>query len=144
MKVEPSPKGEVVLKVYPLWIWLPALFTIVLLSISPLVFWQRALFQLLGVALLAWPSILTVAVDRGSKTLNLHFRSLFRNSTQVYRFDEIASIKVAADWENERLYRVELVLRSGQAVALQYGYSVGKTRKERRAQRLRDALGIAG
>ena len=139
-----SSEGDVVLREYPLWIWLPGLVTIAVTSMLPLDFWERVLFQLVGVALVACPSVLTIGVQRRQQTLTLHYRSLIAHSTRMYRFDEIVFIRVAEDREGERMYRVELALRSGRVVPLQYGYSAGRARKERRAQRLREALGVGG
>ncbi|PYR95767.1 MAG: hypothetical protein DMG12_27995, partial [Acidobacteria bacterium] len=63
-------------------------------------------------------------------------------STKAYPLSEICFVNVAEDSEGERMYRVELILRSGQVVPLRNGYSVGKARKERRAQRLQFMLRV--
>ena len=88
--------------------------------------------------------ILTVAVDHTGGTLNLHYRSLLRASTKTYPLSEICFVNVAEIRDENRMYRVELVLWSGEVVPLRSGYSTGKARKERRAQQLRSVLGIGG
>ena len=136
---------QVVFKDYPLWLWLTGVVALAL-SAGPLGAvivehsWERLLIALIGVALIGFASILTVTVDRRQETLNLHYRSLFRDSTTAYPFSEICFVDVVEDSEGERMYRVELILRSGQAVPLRYGYTGGKARKDRLAQRLRSEL----
>jgi hypothetical protein len=135
-----SSNEQVVFKDYPLLLWPTGVAT---LALAPLIAedsWERLLLALIGVVLIAFASILTVAVDHRRGTLSLYYRSLFRVSTKTYSLSEICFVNVAEDSEGERLYRVELILRSGQAVPLRHGYSRGKTRKDRLAQRLRSVL----
>ena len=135
-------EDDIVFKEYPLWLWLTGTMTTIVALLLPLTFWEHALFLSIGLALIAFPSILSVTVDRGHETLALRYRSLFRTSMQIFRFDEIAGLNISEDSEGERMYRVELVLQSGRVIPLQYGFSIGRARKERRARRLRDALAI--
>ena len=137
-----SSNEQVVFKDYPLWLWLPGALTLVLAPGIAEKAWERLVLALMGIVLIAFASILTVTVDHGRGTLNLHYRSLFRVSTRAYPFSEICFVNVAEDSEGERMYRVELILRSGQIVPLRNAYSVGKARKERRAQRLRSVLRV--
>jgi hypothetical protein len=60
----------------------------------------------------------------------------------VYPLSEICFVNVAEDSEGEQMYCVERILRSGEAVPLRNGYSVGKARKDRLAQRLRSVLRV--
>src|SRR5207247_2049787 len=76
--------------------------------------------------------------------LNLRYRSLIRGSTKAYPLNEISLVNVAQDWEGERMYRLELILWSGQVVPLRTFYSVGKGHHERRARRLRSELRVGG
>jgi hypothetical protein len=101
----------------------------------------RLLFWLLGGVVITLASILTVTVDQGRETLHLRYRSLLHVSNKTYSFSQIRLVNVADDAEGERMYRVELILRSREVVPLRNGYSVGKANKERRAQRLRSAIG---
>jgi len=133
---------QVVFKDYPLWFWLPGVVTLAFAAGIAEKAWERLLLALMGVVLIAFASILTVTVDHRGGTLNLHYRSLFRVSTKAYPLSEICFVNVAEDSEGERMYRVELILRSGQVVPLRNGYSVGKARKERRAQRLQFMLRV--
>jgi hypothetical protein len=143
-KMAISSNEQVVFRDYPLWLWLPGMMAIALTLPAWMQFkaWERLLFALMGVALIGFASILTVTVDRQRGTVNLRYRSLFRVSTQTYPLSEICFVNVAEDPEGERMYRVELILWPGQAVPLRNGYSIGRWRHERRAQRLRSALRI--
>jgi hypothetical protein len=141
-----SSNEQVIFRDYPLWLCGTG---VVLLAVvfGPLGavehWWERLLFGLIGVGLIGFDSLLTVTVDHRLGTLNLHYRSLFRVSSKAYPFSEICSVDVAEDSEGERMYRVELILRSGQTVPLRSWYVIGKARKNRRAQRLRSVLRVA-
>jgi hypothetical protein len=137
-----SSNEQVVFKDYPLWLWLPGVVTLALVPLVAESSWERLLLALIGIVLIGFDSILTVTVDHRRGALNLQYRSLFRVSTKAYPLSEICFVNVAEDSEGERMYRVELILRSGQAVPLRNGYSVGKARKDRLAQRLRSVLRI--
>jgi hypothetical protein len=104
--------------------------------------WERFVVPLVGVIIIGFGPVLTITVDLRQGVLNLRYRSPFRFSTKSFSFDEIFSVNVAEDWEGERMYRLELILRSGEVVPLRMGYSIGKGRMERRAKRLRSAIGI--
>jgi len=73
--------------------------------------------------------------------LHLHYRSLVRFSEDVSVGRDLFR-QVAEDFEKERMYRIELILRSGEAVPLRWGYMVGKGHHERRAQSVRSVLGL--
>jgi hypothetical protein len=103
----------------------------------------RVLMSLGGALLIALPSVLTVAVDRARGMLSLRYRSLVRISTKEYPVNEISFVNVAQDREGERMYRLELILGSGQVIPLRSFYSVGKRHYERRALRLRAALQVS-
>ena len=133
---------QVLFKDYPLWLWVPGMVALVFAAGRAEKAWESLLLALMGVLLIAFASVLTVTVDHGRGRLNLHYRSLFRVSTKAYPLSEICFVNVSEDSERERMYRVELTLRSGQIVPLRHGYSVGKARKERRAQRLRSVLRV--
>ena len=137
-----NSNDKIVLNEYPLWLWPIGLGTAVSTAWIPETTWERLLFALIGLALIGFDSILTFTVDHRGGTLKLHYRSLLRVSTKAYPLSEICFVNVAEDSEGERMYRVELILRSGQAVPLRNGYSVGKARKDRLAQRLRSVLRV--
>jgi hypothetical protein len=136
---------QVVFKDYPLIFWvMGSLFLFV--GAAPFG-WDaqlRIMMSLGGVLLIAFPSILVVSVDRARGMLSLRYRSLIRVSTKTYPLNDISLVNVAQDWEGERMYRLELILRSGEVVPLRNGYSVGKGHYERRARRLRAALQVGG
>jgi hypothetical protein len=133
---------QVVLKDYPIFLWPIGVGTVVIGTWVSETNWERFLFVLIGVALIGFDSILTVTIDHRRGTLNLHYRSLLRVSTKEYPLSEICFVNVAEDSEGERMYRVELILWSGEVVPLRNGYSIGKARKERRAQRIRSVLRV--
>jgi hypothetical protein len=133
---------QVVFRDYPVWLWLAGVMTIVAGVAANDTVWEQLLFALAGVAIVGFSPVLTVAIDPRRETLSLRYRSLFRVSTKIYRRSEILRINVTEDTEGERLYRLELTLRSGEVVPLRSSSTIGKRRKRRRAQRLMDALRI--
>jgi tripartite-type tricarboxylate transporter receptor subunit TctC len=129
---------EVVFRQYPLWLWLAGLATLTLAAAVIDDVWDRTLLAVIGMGFIVLPSTLTVTVDRGARVLALHYRSLFRVVNRTFPLTEIASVDVGQ--HGERMYRVQLVLRSGEIVPLQFTFSVGKARKERAAERLRGTI----
>jgi hypothetical protein len=127
----------VVFSEYPLLFWGMTLPVFFVAAFVPDV---RVVFVLVGIAAIAFASILTVRVDYARQTLSLHYRSPIRASKKEYQLSEIVFVKVAEDREGEGMYRIELILQSGEVVPLRSGYTTGKTDKERRAQRIRSAL----
>jgi hypothetical protein len=137
---------QVVFKHYPLLLWLTgAMFLAIGVTlgvagsdsvVAGVLDWVAA------IAFFTYASTLTVTVDRKREILSLRYRSLLHASTKAYRFSDIALVDVAEDSERERMYRVELHLRTGQVIPLRTFYSVGRRRKERRAQRIRSAIGM--
>ena len=137
-----SSNEQVVFRDYPLLFWLFGVaFALAGAAVGEKVP-EVLLLALVGVVLIAFASILTVTVDHRRGTLNLHYRSLFRVSTKACPLSEICFVNVAEDREGERMYRVELILRSGEVVPLRQGYEVGKAHYERQAQRLRSVLRV--
>src|SRR5438270_734221 len=137
-----SSDEQVVFRSYPSVFWLFGLGMIVIGNVVGESALDRALLSLVGAVALAFPSALTVTVDARQGVVNLRYLSLVRRSIKTNALAEICAVNVSEDWEGERMYRMELVLCSGQIIPLQNGYSVGKAGKERRAQRLRSALGL--
>jgi hypothetical protein len=131
---------QVVFREYPILLWLFGIMGIVVAAFVAQTVWELLLLEPLGVAMVGFASILTVSVENKRGTLSLRYRSLFRMSTKVYPLNEISFVNVAQDREGERMYRLELILQSGEVVPLRWGYIVGKKHQERRAQRLRSAL----
>ena len=137
------PDEQIVFRDYPLAIWFTAalVLTVAVADFASNSGWEAVVVALVGMAFVAYASTLTVTVDRGRETLTLRYWSLRRTSTKAFRFGEISSVDVVEDDEGERMYRLELVLRSGETVPLRTLYAVGKRRKERRAKRIRTAIG---
>jgi hypothetical protein len=134
---------HVVHREYPLLFWFFGAMFLVVDAVVMKEVSERVLMGLGGVGFIGFGSVLTVTVDRAKRTLTIRYRSLFRPSTRTYPFGEISYVTVSQDGEGERMYRVELVLRSGEVVPLRSGYSIGRARKERIAEKLRSALGIS-
>jgi len=135
-----NPDEQVVFREYPLVFWfvgnVPLFATAgVIVELS-----TRVVFAALGVFAIAFASVMTVSVDWRRGTLNLHYRSLVRNSTKSYALRDISFVNVKED--SEGTYRVEVFLWSGEVVPLRSTYSAGRRSKERQARRLRAALGI--
>ncbi len=141
-RVVNSAEHQVVFRDYPIGLWSISVMTLTAGWWAPDTIWERLLFALMGITLFAFSSILTVTVDPEQRTCTLHYRSLMRVTVSVYSLSEICFVNVARDWEGERLYRLELILRSGETIPLRSWYSGGKRRYELRAQRLRSFLGV--
>lgn len=135
-----SVDEQVVFTDYPLALWLSGVMFLVAGVVASDTLWQGIL-----ISWWVWLSSrarrrLTVTVDRGRETLNLRYRSPVRTSTKAFRFDDISLVNVAEDDERERMYRLELILCSGEIVALRNMYAIGKAHKERRAKWIRSAI----
>lgn len=141
-----NPHEQVVFRDYPEMSWLFGLITLAAGTIAGIAErnWDYHLFTLIGIVIIALGPILTVTVDHRRGMLILRYRSLFRVLTKAYPLSEICFVNVAEDREGERMYRLELILRSGQTVPLRSWYSVGKGHYERRARRLQSALRVGG
>ena len=129
---------EIVYRQYPYWLWLVGLAILTLAAAVIDDIWDRMLLAVIGMGFIVLPSTLTVTIDRRSSVVGVHRRSLLQSASKEFPLRDIASVSVAE--ERERMYRVQLVLRSGDVVPLEKGSSVGKARKERTAERLRDTL----
>jgi hypothetical protein len=144
-KLAMSSTEKIVLRDYPIWIWFVAALVLAgagLTAISGENGWGLIVMSLIGFLFIAFASILTVTVDYDQGNLNLHYRSLFRLSTKVFPLREVCLVEVVEDDERERMYRMELILQSGEVIPLRYFYSVGKRRKKRRAERILTAIQV--
>lgn len=133
---------QVIFRDYPLWIWFTGALVLAVAAISAESVWKLIGLSLIGFLIIAFASILTVTVDQNDGNLNLHYRSLFRRSTKVFPLSEICLVDVVEDNERERMYRMELILQSGEVVSLRRFYSVGRRRKKRRTERIRTAIQV--
>ena len=144
-KLAMSSTEKIVFREYPIWIWyIGALVLAVaaMTAISGDSVWGPIVSSLIGFLFIAFASILTVTVDYDQGNLNLHYRSLFRLSTKVFPLSEVCLVEVVEDNDRERMYRIELILQSGEVVPLRGFYSVGKRRKKRRAERILTAIQV--
>ena len=138
-----SPTEKIVFREYPIWIWYIGALVLTVATITAISgssIWGPIVSALIGFLIMAFASILTVTVDSEQGTLNLHYRSLFRRSTKVFFLSEVGQVEVVEDNDRERMYRIELILQSGEVVPLRGSYTVGKRRKKRRADRILTAI----
>jgi hypothetical protein len=145
MRQETSLNEEIVFRDHPIAMWFMGIITSAMGIGFFYLFreWEWLVVLLLGIVVIGFASILTISVNRKEKVLSLHYKSLFRVSTKTYSMDEICDVNVAEDREGERMYRLELIFTSGQAVPLRMFYRVGRYSFECRAQKLRSALGMS-
>lgn len=133
---------QVVFRDWPLLFWLMGCIVLVAAGLE-LRFgtprWTIAVPVVGGVLVLGFASILTVSVDSARRVLIVRYRSAFRSSSAEYAIDYISSVKLSEITDETRMYRLELVLASGEVVRLRLGYSSGGVWR-RRAQRLREAI----
>ena len=131
---------QVLFRNYPKIFPFAGVLILFLAAILPDKAWQAALMIAIGIALLGFASVLTVAVDQKNRTLYLRYRSLFRRSTIVYPLSEICFVNVVEDSEGEGTYRIELALWSGKTVPLTDEFSGGLNSTERRARQIEALL----
>jgi hypothetical protein len=136
-----NANDQILFREYPIWFWLTGVMVLGVSCAAVDGVLVRFSFALVGIAVFGFAPVLTVAVDHTRGTLNLNYRSIFRASPRALPLSEICSVNVAEDDEGERMYRIELRLWSGEVVPLRVCYTVGKRRKERRAQLIRSASG---
>ena len=136
-----SPDEQVVFRDYPLIFWLVGMVPLFAAGVIVDELSARIIFAVLGFSAIAFASVLTVTVDWRRSTLNLHYRSLVRDSTKSYSLRDISFVNVKED-KGEGNYRVELFLWSGEIVPLRSTYTAVRRSKERQARQLRSALGI--
>lgn len=125
-KLAMSSTEKIVFRECPIWIWyIGALVLAVaaMTAISGDSVWGPIVSSLIGFLFIAFASILTVTVDYDQGNLNLHYRSLLRLSRKVFPLSEVCLVEVVEDNERERMYRIELVLQSGEVVPLRGFYS---------------------
>jgi hypothetical protein len=140
-----SSDEQVIFKDHPIWIWFTGALVLAVATMTAISgdnILGPIVLSLIGFLIIAFASILTVTVDHKQGNLNLHYRSLFRLSTKVFPLSEVCLVEVVEDNERERMYRIELILQSGEVVPLRSIYSVGKRRKKRRAKRIETAIQV--
>lgn len=138
-----SSTEKIVLRDYPIWSWFIGALVLAVATLTAISggdLWGLTVSSLIGFLFITFAPILTVTVDYDHGTLNLHYRSLFRHSTKVFPLREVSLVEVVEDNDRERMYRMELILQSGEVFPLRYFYSVGKRRKKRRAERILTAI----
>lgn len=140
-----SRTEKIVFRDYPIWSWYVGALVLAVAAMTALwghSVWELAVTSLIGFLFIAVASVLTVTVDYVQGNLTLRYRSLFRRSSKVFPLSEVCLVEVVEDNDRERMYRLELILQTGEVVPLRYFYSVGKRRKKRRAKRILTAVQV--
>lgn len=101
----------------------------------------------IGLLALLLASVLDVNANRLTRTLNISRRKLFRHYHRDIPFNEIASIQLGFHRDSDdgsRTYRIEIALKDGSVIPLRTSYSSGRSTKEKKAQALREFIGVGG
>jgi hypothetical protein len=142
-----SSNQQVVFRDYPVSSWVVGAIVLAACTtqvVSEKAGWgtlKAAVIMLVGLVIAGFGSVLTVALDFDQRMLDLRYRSLFRSSQSLYSIDEISIVRVKEIMDSNRMYRLELILRTGEIIPLRWGYSSGGT-WPRRAKQLRSALSM--
>ena len=87
-----------------------------------------------------------VTADKNDRVLIVSSRSLLTKSADEILFEDIATIQIGTSYDNEdgtKTYRIEVHQKDGKIVPLQGMYTGGLKKKQEKAQKLRDFIGIA-
>jgi hypothetical protein len=134
----------------PIFLWL---FGILFAGIGVLILYEGgkpaialALIAM-GLGFLLFTSVLTITADGITRTLTLKYRSALRHEQKQVSFDEIAGINVerflsSGKGGSQYTYRLALLRTDGQVIPFRSSSSSGWKAKERRAQQLREFIGI--
>jgi hypothetical protein len=133
---------QIVFRDHPLMFWFFGILPLGIAVLTHEILWKRLLLVLAGLAVIGLAPVLTVAVDSARGILHLHYRSPLRSYTKTFSLNEIGFVRIAEIRDSNRMFRVELILLSGEVVPLRKGYATGKAGKKRQAKKLRSALGI--
>jgi hypothetical protein len=97
-----------------------------------------------GLAILIFPSVVTITADRITRTLKLNYRSVMRQSSRQFSFDEIAGIDVQVS-VGRRSNQCRVVLKGRDEKLIQFtSYSSSGSKAARLAAKLRDFIGVPG
>jgi hypothetical protein len=117
--------------------------TLVIYSGGPLPF--GAIFAVVGLCFLLFSSVLTIMADRVTQTFKINCRSVLRHKLTQLSFNEIDGINVERSTTSNRrgfTYRLTLLKKDGEIIPFRSTTTTGWKRKERRAEQLREFLGI--
>jgi hypothetical protein len=139
---------------FPLGLWLTGLG---LLGLTAYLVTKSALptagvTGILGLLALLLPSALTISADRSARTLTLRYGLLIPRSVKQIPFDEINTIRVDSSTTRDHgsptrrstTYRLEIVKKDGTIFPFRAFYSGDFILKQRRAEKLRAFIGLAG
>lgn len=142
---------QLVIRDVPIFLWL---FGLVFVSVGSLIVHQGGppsllalIFVGIGLGFLLFSSVLTITVDRITRTLKLEYRFALRRSQKEVLFDEIAGINVERSVSRSKggsqyTYRLAVLRKDGQIIPMRSFSSSGWKKKERRAVQLREFIGI--
>ena len=104
-----------------------------------------SVFTAIGLGFLLFSSVLTITADRMTQMLKLDYRFALRRTLLEIPFDEIAGVNVERNAHGGKrgfTYRLTLLRKDGQIIPVRSTSSSGWKGKERRADQLREFLGI--
>lgn len=131
----------------------PSLFGLIFTGLGILIYrsggipiFMPLIFFCVGLFLLLTASVVTITADRITRLFKTESRSIIRHKTAEFPFDDIIGINVERSLSSGKgaryVYRLVLLKKDGQVLSLQQYSSSGWGRKEKRALRLREFLGI--
>ncbi len=109
-----------------------------------------AILLVIGLLMVLFSSVLEINGNRITRTLSISRRGLIQRYYREISFDEIAAIQVAvhhgtdSDGDSTTNYRIEIALKNNEIVPLRKSYSSGRRSKEKKAQALREFIGVGG
>lgn len=150
--------NRLVIRGYPIVLWI---FGLVVLGIgawlvyqglkTPSMFLVSAFPLVIGFVLLAFAATIdTIVVDRTTGLFSIRRQALLRNVFKEIPIGEISQVRVdssvSRDSKGNRstTYQMQVVLRSGETIPLETGYSSGASGRQAKADRLRAFMGIGG
>ena len=146
--------SSVILKEYPVWVWVFGAFLIgmaVMLYVASQAMVPALVLFLMGIAIVVFlASIETVSVDRFRRVLTISHRSLLRNQSQDFPFQDIADFEVEASRQRTSgrhrtvNYRLVLVRTNGEKVPVQAAYTSNYNDKAQKAKLICGSLNLPG
>jgi hypothetical protein len=147
-------QDKLTIRDFPLALWLTGLgllgLTVYLVNKSALP--TAGITGFLGLLALMLPAALTISADQSTRTLTLRYGLLIPRSVKKIPFDEIETIWVNSNTTRDHdhptrrntSYRLELVKKDGTNLPFRSYFSGDFLLKQRRAEKLRAFIGLAG
>ena len=146
-----SQQSTLTIREYPFGLWIAGIFLVsagidLYLSTAGQVVIPGLIF-LAGLAFLSTATTLTVTADRPGQMLTLRYRALLWGSRKEVPLAEIAAIQVEmsrSGTSNGATYRVAVVRKDGEKIPFRSYFSSGAGSKQKKAEQLRNFLGVQG